>query len=90
MYTIWIRVADELSGTDMVPGLPSRPTSWSRYVITMPSPFSVAASGSSSGSAHGASRRTARCAAASSTTNAIMYSAMPDGSEPFRPRPTLA
>ncbi len=82
--------ADEVSVLIFWPGLPLRPDSCSRYVITRPRPFSVAASGSSSGSAHGASFRTARWATTSSAVKASMYSAIPGGSEPFRPKPTFA
>ena len=58
--------------------------------MTIPRPFSRAASGSSSGSAHGANRRTAKCAMTMSTANASPYSARPAGTLPFRPNPALA
>ena len=56
---IWMAVADVL-----IAGLPVAgfTCAASRYIITMPRPFSRAASGSSSGSAHGANLRMARWA----------------------------
>src|SRR5271165_6514118 len=58
--------------------------------MTMPRPFSRAASGSSRGSAHGANLRMARWAIATMTTNAAMYSTIPEGSLPVRLKPTFA
>ena len=48
----------------LIAGCPVAGFTWadSRNIITMDRPFSRAASGSSSGSAHGANLRTARCA----------------------------
>ena len=56
---IWMSVADALSTGFPVAGFTCAA---SRYIITMPRPFSKAASGSSSGSAHGANLRMARWA----------------------------
>ena len=56
----------------------------------MPRPFSSAASGSSSGSAYGASQRTATWASPTRTANAMPYSNIPAGTLPFSPSPTLA
>ena len=50
----------------------------------MPRPLSRAASGSSSGSAHGASLRTATWASTVMTTKAPRYSAIDEGSLPFK------
>jgi hypothetical protein len=44
----------------------------------------MAASGSSSGSAHGANLRSARWPTTTITTKAAMYSARPEGSLPLR------
>src|SRR5580692_6990006 len=56
----------------------------------MPRPFSSAASGSSSGSAYGASQRTATWAAPTRIANARPYSNRPAGILPFSPSPTFA
>ncbi len=72
-------VADGLSSA-----LSRFPWTASRYVITTPRPFSRAASGSSSGSAHGANLRTARWPATMITMKAARYSAIEAGSLPFR------
>src|SRR5579862_3153848 len=85
VYRIWMPVADGLSSA-----LSRFPWVASRYVITMPRPFSSAASGSSSGSAHGANLRTARWPTTMMTTKAARYSAIEAGSLPFRLYPTFA
>jgi hypothetical protein len=84
---IWMPVADALTSGFPVAGFTCAP---SRYIITIPRPLSSAASGSSSGSAHGANLRMARWAARMITMKAPRYSAVPEGSVPLRLKPTFA
>ena len=90
LHSTWYVVVIEFMVLTGTPGLPPRPACCRRQIMTTPRPFSIAASGSISGSDHGASHRTARCAMNTMTANARPYSASPAGRLPFSPRPAAA